>query len=202
MLTVVCVLKSGGIYTPEYVYRLQYEIFKHLTIPYQFVCLTDMKLNSCETIPLDHDYPGWWSKLELFRLTGKTLYFDLDTIINGSLDALAEYDHHFTMLADFQPPGRAIVPGVYGSGAMAWQGDFSHLLSEFTTDQILDYNRTGKWGDQGWITDHLGCEPETFQTLFPGEFASHKWQPLKDRQAAAVVCYHGIPRPHETGWTI
>ena len=202
MLTVVCVLKTGGEYSAHYVKKLMDGIKNNLTIEYRFICLSDIELDFCETLPLLNDYPGWWSKLELFRFKDKTLYFDLDTVINGSLDEIASFDHHFTMLQDFQPYGRDLMPGVYGSGVMAWQGDFSYLLDEFTTAEILNYNTTGKWGDQGWIRDKLNQVPDTFQTLFPAMFASHKWHPKQTRLNASVVCYHGKPRPHETGWIV
>ena len=48
---IACVLKSGGDFLPAE----------------EFICLTDLDLD-CQTLALDHDWPGWWSKIELFRL--------------------------------------------------------------------------------------------------------------------------------------
>src|SRR6185437_8074786 len=59
MLTVACVLKSGGVYTPEYVERLRSGVGQHLD-HYKFVCLSDVDVP--DRIPLENDWPGWWSK--------------------------------------------------------------------------------------------------------------------------------------------
>ena len=117
MLTVACVLKSGGTYTPEWVGRLRAGVKRHLPREHMFVCLSDVDVPSMR-IPLEHDWPGWWSKMELFRLPGPILYFDLDTAIVGSLSDIADYIAEakapFTMLRDFYAPSHR------GSGVMAW----------------------------------------------------------------------------------
>nr|WP_145924153.1 hypothetical protein [Halomonas elongata] len=41
--------------------------------------------------PLAHGWPGWWSKLELFRPHGgDLLYLDLDTVVRGDLQPLID----------------------------------------------------------------------------------------------------------------
>jgi hypothetical protein len=199
MLTVACVLKSGGDYGPEYVERLRDGVAANLSIPYKFVCLTDLDLDLCETIQLINDLPGWWSKIELFRLRGPVLYFDLDTVIGGNLDKIAAYPHEFTMLREFKPKGWA--PGAYGSGVMAWCGDYEFILDNFTDSTPARYNTANKWGDQAYIFDQKKTV-DLFQEIFPAKFASYKWTPPDQKQQAAVVCYHGQPRPQQTGWAI
>ena len=186
-LKVVCVLKSGGCYTPEYVDKLKEDIDKHLKYDY-FICFSD--LNIPYHAPLMQDWPGWFSKLEIFKLKGKCLYFDLDTVINGDLTEIANYPHRFTMLQDFIQPYHA-------SGMMAWDGDYSYLYHDFTLKHIEQYKRGG---DGEYIRKRVNAD--TFQHLFPGQVASHKMHDLKQRQDARVICYHGSPRPHETGWGI
>lgn len=196
-LTVACVLRSGGDFTPEYVGRLQEGVARHLG-EHRFVCLSDVGV-PCERIPLEHDWPRWWSKIELFQLTGKTLYFDLDTVINGSLQEIADYPHRFTMLRDV---GRYDRPA---SGMMAWDGDYSFILGNFSSDLIKRYEDSnigsmgGPWGDGGYIADQVG-KPEIFQDIFPGSIVSYKWQSPQERKGASVICYHGPPRPKATGW--
>lgn len=196
LVTVVCVLRSGGDFTPEYVERLKNGIDANLS-GHRFVCLSDCDV-PCERVPLVTDWPGWWAKVELFRLTGKILYFDLDTIITGSLQEIADYPHKFTMLRDVGRYSRS------ASGMLAWQGNYSRLYDSFSSDLIpkyMDHARGaagGPWGDGGYISDHV--EHEIFQDLFPGQIVSYKWQRKTERQGARVVCYHGPPRPHETGW--
>jgi hypothetical protein len=95
VLSVACVLKSGGIYDHFHVKRLQMHVARHLRIPYRFVCLTDVKIDEfTETVPLIHGWPGWWAKIELFRpdaLSGRVLYLDLDVSVVGDLAPLADF---------------------------------------------------------------------------------------------------------------
>lgn len=219
MLTVACVLKTGGVYTAEWVSRLRDGVSRNLSLRHRFVCLSDVEV-PCERIPLiggDHGnthasgngwtvHPRWWSKLELFRpglFDGPTVYFDLDTLIIGSLDRIAAYPHSFTGLADFNSRR-------FGSGAMAWTGDYSHIWRAFDPGKhIRHYDEVepqrGRIGDQAYIEDALGPgRYETFQALFPGAFVSYKVDRCKDGppKGASVVCFHGRPKQHEitTGW--
>ena len=197
-VTVACVLRSGGCYTPEYVERLRDGVAKHLAIPHRFVCLSDVDV-PCERIPLVTEWRGWWSKLELFRpglLKGQVLYFDLDTVIHGDITPLAVHPHKFTMLSDLLAPARL------ASGVLAWDGDYSHLFKLWHPRLEPRYRTASRWGDQGWIAEKLGCVPGRFQGQFPGMFASYKASTPQQKAAASVVCFHGQPRPHEVGWQV
>jgi len=104
-LTIACVLRSGGDFDQEYVERLRDGVAANLSLPHRFVCLSDVEV-PCERLALQHGWPGWWSKLELFeQLKGRVLYFDLDTVIAGSLDEIASYPHAFSMLSDLVTSG-------------------------------------------------------------------------------------------------
>lgn len=194
--TVACVLRSGGPYTAEYVERLAEGVKRHLPGA-DFWCLSDVPV-ACRRVSLIHRWPGWWSKLELFRpglFTGPTLYLDLDTYVVGDLTEIAAYPHRFTMLSDFYKPRFP------ASGVMAWSGDWSRLYEAFARDpkrHMETYCATGRWGDQGFIAHHLGEDPARFQTLFPGQVLSRKVG--GDRSDARIICSHGRPRPHEVGW--
>lgn len=179
MITVACVLRSGGRYDAEWVARLQRGVARHLSLPHRFVCLSDAPVG-CERIPLETDWPGWWSKIELFRpglLTGPTLYFDLDTVIVGGLDAIAAHPHQFTMAHEFYRPE------LLCSTAMAWTGDHSHIwhaMHAMTPERRARYDRwEGKRiGDQAAIEDCMiakGQKVETFKDLF-GERSIASWK--------------------------
>lgn len=211
-LTVVCVLRSGGIYDVEWVAKLQRGVARHLhDIPYWFVCLTDTDERlplRCERVQLANSWPGWWSKLEMFRpglFDGPVLYFDLDTVVVGSLDAIAAYPHRFTMAHEFYRPH------LLCSTTMAWSSDWSHLYEAFASDPVRlahHYDNvmptTGRIGDQAFIEDRVG-KVDTFRGLF-GErsVASYKVHQCQDAPPAdaAVVAFHGTPKPHQltTGW--
>jgi len=198
-LTVACVLRSGGDYGPEYVRRLRAGVKRHLPGA-GWVCVSDVP--EVATHALWHGWPGWWSKIELFTpglLTGPTLYLDLDTVVCADLAdvAAAVPADGFTMLQDFTKPDS------YGSGVMAWGGDWSRLYYAFAADPQghMARCRTGaRWGDQGFIRDHLGRVPATWQAQVPGQIVSYK---VHGRTPdARLVCFHGKPRPHEVGWEV
>ena len=200
MLTVACV-KWGTMYGPEYVNKLEAMVSRHLTLPYKFKCFTDNPAGLHHSVvePLYAGLEGWWGKLSLFqpsqfRSSDRVLFFDLDTVILGSLDKIAAYDGPFAILRDF------IFPDHYGSGVMAWKPSLA-------TDSIWElWNATGRprpiRGDQGWIEKSLkdrGAVPDLWQDLFPGEFVSYKCDCfyMPPAPEAKVVCFHGTPKPHE-----
>lgn len=217
MITVACVLRSGGVYDAAWVRKLRDGVARHLLSPHRFVCLSDVDV-PCERVSLIGNdqgpsaraengwiiHPRWWSKTELFRpgiFDGKVLYFDLDTVIIGSLDEIAGYDHQFTGLADFNSKR-------FGSGAMAWSGDHSYIWRNFDPGKhIHHYDMVepakGRIGDQAWIEDSIS-EYETFQSLFPGAFVSYKVDRCQVRPplGASVVCFHGNPKQNDidAGW--
>lgn len=194
--TVACVLKSGGCYTPEYVERLRTGVREHLEVDHQFVCLTDFDDLDCPTVRLRENWPGWWSKIELFRcLLGETLYLDLDTIISGPLGAIRDLKG-FAMLQDFYFPDRR------GSGVMYWDGDYEYIYSRFLNDAPEWMNRYKDAGDQEYISDILDEKPKVIQDSIPGFVASYKASEPRECREASIVCYHGRPRPHETGWKV
>lgn len=208
ILTVLSVLRSGGEYRPAHVLRLRDAVSKHLTVKHRFYCLTDMHVD-CPMILLRNSWPGWWSKIEMFHpdIPRPVLYFDLDTLILRNIDDLA-LGHRFTMLENFWHKDRI------GSGMMAWDADLSVIYDEFAKNASFhqrDYRTQARWGDQGFIIEHTPIEPERWQRKFPGRVVSYKHHcrvglPPKSNEAgravvppgAAVVCYHGRPKPWET----
>lgn len=208
MITVACVLRSGGRYDAEWVRKLRDGVRRHLTLPYRFVCLSDVDV-PCERIPLETAWRGWWSKIELFRpglFDGIVLYFDLDTVVVGSLDAIASHPHTFTMAHEFYRPT------LLCSTAMAWSGDYSFIHRAFAVnpdglasryDAMLS---SGRIGDQAFIEDCLlGRDVDTFRDLFGEQsVASYKVHRCQDEPPpdAAVVAFHGSPKCHEikSGW--
>ena len=193
-LTVACVLRSGGDFDAEYVERLRDGVAAHLELEHRFVALSDCPV-PCERLSLQTDWPGWWAKLELFRQlrTGRTLYFDLDTVIVGPLDAIAATPWRFAMLRDW------LHPTTFNSSVMAWSGDWSHIAAEFTVERGAGYRTPQRWVDQGWIAEHAGPPPQVLQDAFPGAFVSRKVGP-RHGPAERVVCFHGHPRPRDVGW--
>jgi hypothetical protein len=205
-LTVLCVLKSGGDYDAEYVRKLRDSVARHLTIPHRFVCLSDVPV-PCERIPLKHGWPGWWSKIEVFRpdvITGPTLYLDLDTIVVDDLDRVAAIPYEFAMLNIREKDTK-----VGNSGAMWLTKPFPHVYERFAEkpDYWIDYHeRNAKdryMGDQAFISDCFPAIPKLHHAL-PGFFRSYKYDGARKRspraaRSCASAARRGRRRP-AAGW--
>ena len=193
-IKVICVLKSGGDYDERYVYALRNAVDKHLSCVSDFYCFSDMEVKPlCNR--LIKGYPGWWSKLEAFKLKGPALYIDLDTVVLGSIDKWAEAveqlgEDQFMMLKPFNKAQK------WASGLMGWNGDFSWLFNEF------DYKKRPHKFDQVYISNKLlgkKIEIIPIQDYLPGLYSyKHHCRgnggPPKDTSA---ILFHGKPRPHE-----
>lgn len=198
MLNVVCVLKSGSYYTPEWVEKLHRGVDKYMTIPHRFACLSDVPVN-CVRIPLKHDWPAWWAKIELFRRGAfklPALYLDLDTVITGNIDSLADIDHDFAMLRNFHDRN------VVASGVMWFRKVPTEVYKQFCENpwgyiQHYQQFKVGNhMGDQGFIADHL--DPAKIGFIENPAIKSYKKHCREQLpQDASVVCFHGAPRPWE-----
>lgn len=199
----VCCIRAGEAFSPAYVVLLKDMVIRNLEggFPGRFVCFTDRPEELPDDIvsaPLPADLPGWWSKLALFReglfpAGDRVLFFDLDTVITGAIDALAAYDGEFGILADFYRPHGLQSP------VMAWQaGRHSNIWESF---ERAGCPMDNPGGDQAWIERCQVVGRERLQVKFPGMFVSYK-QTRGIPNDASVVVFHGHPRPHEVtdGW--
>lgn len=192
-ITVACVLRSGGVYTPEWVYALRRGVARHLDRPFDFVCLTDRAI-AVPWVPLPNDWPGWWAKICLFApgiFRGPVLYLDLDTLPVGELSEIASYRGPFAMIDDFYRPQ------VAQSGVMAWTpGPHTEALY-----QRFASNPRFVGGDGQWL--HANSKPHRLQKLYPGQLVSLKAHARNGvPEGARLVCGHGRPRFDDpaSGW--
>lgn len=199
MTTVACVLRSGGEYDASHVERLALSAAEHLR-PDRFVCFSDVDV-PCERIPLVHDWPGWWAKLELWRpevLKGRVFYVDLDTLILGDCTEVWGYDGRFATLRDFKRSN------TYASGLMLWQAGSVGLYEKALSDvrcgpSHVNFLRHDRRMDLWWNKHEA---PDVLQDIFPGMIGSFKVDKLeKNPQDYRIVCFHGSPKPADlTGW--
>jgi hypothetical protein len=186
----VCV---GTKYHAAYVYALKEAVEKHLAIPHQFRCITYLRLRGIETVAPVLPYYGWWSKLNLFApgiATGPSLYLDLDVVITGSLDYLAEYTEH-----EFAAPPNWAQSGYGGiqSSVMAWRGNWTAPY-EYIKPQWPEVTKR-LWGDQELLWEMLGDS----WVRIPRGIYSYKYHCLRGPRPddMAVCVFHGEPKPHE-----
>lgn len=202
MTNVVCVLRSGGEYTPWHVARLARQVVEHGGP--RITCFTDLVGEVIgassfldRAISLAHGWPGWWSKMEMFRLPGPALYLDLDVTVCGPLDELLATAActDFVACANFWVRD----PHAMNSSVMAWSGDQTDLHDAFASDPAAwqaAYRTPDRWGDQAFIADRRP-DRRHWQDLLPGRVLSYKRDILNgaDRHNARVIVHHGKPKP-------
>jgi hypothetical protein len=206
VISVLCVLRSGGEYKAEHVLRLRAQVMNHLPNAY-FGCLSDIEVAGVRTLPLMYDWPGWWSKMELFRpgIFGDILFMDLDTSIVGSLADIVSVNQ-LAIIRDVYRP-----QGLQSSIMYLPEGARERIWAEWIDrpQHWMHVYRNG--GDQAFL-EHFWLEHAgRWQDLLPGQIVSwksHVRQALHDDESgngsipdgARVVIFHGKPRPWEIGW--
>ena len=199
MVKFAVVLKTGGDYDSSYVERVERMAKKNLSVAHEFVCLSDVP-GVPGYQPLYNCWPGWWSVIELFRLTGPVIVTGLDTLIVKNIDRLGELaltcpEDVFYMS---RPQPKAARRGEkWCSGIMIWNGDWSWLYHKF------DYEtHSKKYKLEQRYTAHMlslkrRVKIRAVQDYFDG-YTSYKNDCKRGLPAGAkVVLFHGKPRPHE-----
>jgi hypothetical protein len=129
---------------------------------------------------------------------------ELDAIIVDDVTDIFAHNHHFTALADFTEKRSHQM----ASGFMAWSGalDLKYLDEQFTAAHEREYSQSyDRWGDQGYVAEHLREPIDLTSDLFPGRIVSYKWHVRRQGfvpKGASVVMFHGKPRPAEIGWKL
>jgi hypothetical protein len=179
------VLKTGGIYKKFHVDRLRNQLKQFTNEP--LICLTDDPSITDPVVPLKNNWPGWWSKLELFiNDYGKCCYFDLDVTIKKIdwVDQLAIDTNSFHVMRD------AYYAGCINSSVMLWQGTKQDIATDFNVDVLKNMDeKIRRAGDQWWIQQHL----KSWSLIIPPTVVSYKKH--GDIPEAGVVVYHGSPKP-------
>lgn len=199
---IACVLRSGGNYRPEHVQRMASQA-RTFAPGEAIVCLTDVLVPGVATVPLAYRWPGWWSKLELFRPGAfpdgeRVLYLDLDTTLLGPLDGLLARTEPFLALADFYRRPPVVPERGLGSGLLMWTaGEQGALYEDFASAPESHMGRHGYGGDQRFIEARKLAGTTFWEDVVPGQVVSYKvhCQAHRVPAGACVVCFHGRPKP-------
>jgi hypothetical protein len=215
-VVIATVLKKG----PEYGVDQAHFLHNQLK-DYEAVCLTDIPVPGANTLPLRYNYPGWWSKLNLFDpengLAGKNLLFmDLDTLITGDLTDLMkdlEARDKMTMLTDInyeQAADRPLASGIMYLPAHCRDLIWKSWLEFDPKKAMRTFVQHPRAGDQGFIA-HVVGDCQRFQDIMPRKILSYingiatpdmpGFSRLRSKgngkipQETKIVCFHGQPRP-------
>lgn len=196
-MKIVTVLKTSPDYKKEYVDLLYNQCKKHAP-KVEFVCISDDP-----TVPgyikMEHSWPRWWPKMEIFKIHGPVLYLDLDTIIVNNIDDLIKKasQHEFVGIRDFYKDHR--MQRTLGSGVMFWTGDMRYLYEEFLKDpqkNMDECTTTRWWGDQGFIEKTIKHKVVYWQDITPQKLVSWKVHCKNGvPKDAAIIAFHGKPKP-------
>lgn len=179
----------------EYVGKLERAVKRNLTLPHDFVCLTEHDF--------DGDKRGWWLKLDLIQKSygSWVLYLDLDVVITSNIDHLVEYarqdPNRVWMRDDFSysivRPRREIDP--HTRRLLGGPGCCNSSVMLFYDTVPLEF-------PDEWLTEMHGDQNVISAALWPGRIGlfpddsvkSYKYHP---GQIAPIVVFHGQPKPHE-----
>ena len=172
---------------------------------FEFIILTNLEkfdvAHNIKILPLTTGLETYWAKLEIFKIKGQVVYFDLDTIIVNRIDELlkaiefsSDAKKHFWMMEAISDKRK------FASGIMAWHGDFSFILDQLPTNYIEKYD---KW-EQDYIVDRLEKNNIYIHSINDHiNLASYKRDcKNKVHPMVDVICFHGKPRPRDINWFV
>jgi hypothetical protein len=219
-----CVI-HGDKYDWCYVERLYNMVKRHNTRPVRFHVFTEQNRSVPDPMikHVLHDWPGiagpkksWWYKMQMFepgRVSGRLLYFDLDTVIVDNIDWMQDLDaRYFWSIRDFRHLWRPSWKGM-NSSVMLWDTTrFGWIWREFQQNDVKTQARLFH-GDQDFLNSVLTEKDLKF--IDESLIKSWRWQ-IKDggmdmktrvyRRPDAgsvllpgvkVLIFHGSPKPHD-----
>ena len=192
-ITVACVLKSGGGFTPDHVEKLQNMVRNNLSYDYDFVCLTDLpqKDLSCRAIPFEVDFPWKWCKINIWNpnnpFNERVLFLDLDSIIMKSLDPIINFKADFALVKQWKNIGPKFGRSrilKYKSPLMVWNHNTRpQLWNKFYLGIMNELV-----GDQDWIGK---CCPKE-RTLPDGWFDEERYYNKKGKKVPDKCIVLGV----------
>lgn len=209
-LTIACV-RTGTKYGPEYVERLRAGVARHLSRPHRFVCLTDRPadLPGIDVVDISaFGLKGWWGKMALLdfasRSSDRVIFFDLDMVMCGPLDPLADVAVDFAICGSFtRAAGNLKWPCRYGSCVMSFAPGFgADGWARFDRERDRWFAQAGTFGDQ-FVYEGLYPAATILQDILPkGFFLGYRDMTDVKPEGCAVAVFAGSSKPHtcEVPW--
>jgi len=204
---IVCI-KQGGFYKAEYVTKLYRGLKRNATLPFRFVCFTEIpfKDDEIEVRPLPYQIVGWWNKIPLFAppeciADDQIVCIDLDVVITGNIDWLIKWRGKFGGLPMFTNEYGATLKYYNGSLWSLEPGANTHVWENFEHcgyEVMKTY-----YSDQEWIAEQVK-DGINLNKIFPGYVLSFRHDYLdvpEDKRRvsdnASIYLFHGFPKPGE-----
>lgn len=159
MITITTVLKTSDRYTSKWVDIMLASLRRNLTIPFEFVPISDYP-HAYPYHQFVQDNPGFWNKVELFRpglWTGPVLFLDLDTVITGNLDIIIQACRGQKFLMYRGNPNKDTSISYPASPVMYWEQCPTELWQIWNSEPAEVWRKRyagGSFGDQAFIRDH------------------------------------------------
>ena len=191
----VCCVKEGDKYDSDYVNTLYLMTKRYLTIPFDFICLTENSQNLLKQIKVvnleDKSIKGWWNKCLLFKpnfLSGSCLYLDLDMIILKNIDEFIIQNQCLNILCNPISLNKKIYYKI-NSSMLFWNTDNKELNKiwfQYSKNKLF-YDNHKTFGDQEVI-----LESNVKYKFFPGNkiryFKHIKEKEDLDTNISIIVC--------------
>jgi hypothetical protein len=216
-------MKWGTLYGSEYVNRLYAMVSKNLTYDFKMVCFTDDETGiidevQCFPIPeinLDSNLPErMWKKLttlkeDLYGLSGRALFLDLDIVIVDNIDCFFDVEGEFRIIKDhswrtWRITGNSSVYrfdiGKHGYVFDEFIANFNAVIKqhrneqEYLTHAINDKGKLQYWPKEWCPSFKYDCS-----SRFPLAF----WKTPKITEGSKIIIFHGEINPHKAvkgGW--
>lgn len=217
---IVLCMKWGTLYPAGYVNVLYNAVHAHLREPFRFVCLTD---DSAGLLPVIEAYPipdlplrpqdwraGAWPKLGVFKrdlygLSGRALFIDLDSVIVGDLGPLFTREGRLILLdggENWRPKAKGTALPLPATGVFAFTlGTLGHIVDTFRQDPAGHADRLKL--EQAFVGEMVP-DADYWPADWVQSFKRHLRRPVGiDRflpprapsSGCKIVAFHGEPRP-------
>jgi hypothetical protein len=144
-------VKWGDRYSSEWVNKLYSMVSRNIRQEFTFYCLTEdssglrSEVNALP-LPDDNDLELWWNKMYLFNIDSpnKKIYFDLDVIIQNSIEPILQLDSSEPTFI------------------------YSHWKTEFDDRDTLINSSIILWQDAKYIWEHWYNDMDRFMCIYRG----------------------------------
>ena len=196
---------SVGIYDESWVDKLYRGIERNLTIPFEFICLTEKTRRFLEPIKQVRfsrsvDQYGWMSLMEWYRpdlCTGNRCTIGLDTIITGPLDDIFNYKPEKVALCT-DPYHPHLICNAITLSTPAFAEEIWNIWLNNEQKILTECTLFGAPSEMVLLRKLYGNSPR-IDDMFPGRIVSYKVNIVPMNIAVedtSIIYFHGEPKPH------